>query len=78
LKSGCGTSVRSIGSDSIRELDLICDKAEFGSRRHHSRHPFDLQRGDATMGSIDLQPVIPGTTLFDSTQARKGYALNKM
>jgi protocatechuate 4,5-dioxygenase alpha chain len=30
------------------------------------------------MGSIDLQPVIPGTTLFDSTQARKGYALNKM
>jgi len=23
-------------------------------------------------------PDIPGTTLFDSTQARKGYALNKM
>ena len=30
------------------------------------------------MGAIDPQPVIPGTTLFDSTQARKGYALNKM
>lgn len=24
------------------------------------------------------QPAIPGTTLFDGTQARKGYALNKM
>lgn len=23
-------------------------------------------------------PAIPGTTLFDGTQARKGYALNKM
>ncbi len=31
---------------------------------------------------MTLQPArqrdIPGTTLFDSTQARKGYALNKM
>ncbi len=24
------------------------------------------------------RPAIPGTTLFDGTQARKGYALNKM
>jgi protocatechuate 4,5-dioxygenase alpha chain len=24
------------------------------------------------------RPVIPGTTLFDGAQARKGYALNKM
>lgn len=24
------------------------------------------------------KPAIPGTTLFDGTQARKGYALNKM
>lgn len=24
------------------------------------------------------KPEIPGTTLFDGTQARKGYALNKM
>lgn len=24
------------------------------------------------------QPAIPGTTLFDGEQARKGYALNKM
>ncbi len=24
------------------------------------------------------QPAIPGTTLFDGDQARKGYALNKM
>jgi len=25
-----------------------------------------------------VKPGIPGTTLFDGTQARKGYALNKM
>ena len=24
------------------------------------------------------KPAIPGTTLFDGAQARKGYALNKM
>ena len=26
----------------------------------------------------DPKPQIPGTTVFDSAQARKGYALNKM
>jgi protocatechuate 4,5-dioxygenase alpha chain len=26
----------------------------------------------------DIEPGIPGTTLFDGAQARKGYALNKM
>ena len=26
----------------------------------------------------DAAPAIPGTTLFDGDQARKGYALNKM
>lgn len=26
----------------------------------------------------DSKPAIPGTTLFDGSQARKGYALNKM
>jgi protocatechuate 4,5-dioxygenase alpha chain len=31
-------------------------------------------QGDTTMGHAE----IPGTTLFDGTQARKGYALNKM
>ena len=25
-----------------------------------------------------MRPPIPGTTLFDGTQARKGYALNRM
>jgi len=27
---------------------------------------------------VSNPPPIPGTTLFDGTQARKGYALNKM
>ncbi|HEX8013324.1 MAG TPA: protocatechuate 4,5-dioxygenase subunit alpha [Casimicrobiaceae bacterium] len=31
------------------------------------------------MGSTTAtKPQIPGTTIFDGTQARKGYALNKM
>ncbi len=30
------------------------------------------------MTSIVRPPEIPGTTLFDGLQARKGYALNKM
>ncbi len=30
------------------------------------------------MTSIPPRPAIPGTTLFDDLQARKGYALNKM
>jgi protocatechuate 4,5-dioxygenase, alpha chain len=29
-------------------------------------------------GSGRLEAAIPGTTLFDGAQARKGYALNKM
>ena len=27
---------------------------------------------------MDRYPPIPGTTLFDGRQARKGYALNRM
>ena len=30
------------------------------------------------MHAPDARPPIPGTTIFDSTQAIKGYALNKM
>ena len=30
------------------------------------------------MSAANLRPAIPGTTLFDGAQARKGYALNKM
>ena len=30
------------------------------------------------MTTAAREPDIPGTTLFDGTQARKGYALNKM
>jgi protocatechuate 4,5-dioxygenase alpha chain len=30
------------------------------------------------MNMPTLRPDIPGTTLFDGAQARKGYALNKM
>ena len=35
------------------------------------------ERGRA-MSSSRLNPVIPGTTLFDGAQAMKGYGLNKM
>jgi protocatechuate 4,5-dioxygenase, alpha chain len=30
------------------------------------------------MNAMKRRPQIPGTTLFDGAQARKGYALNKM
>jgi protocatechuate 4,5-dioxygenase alpha chain len=30
------------------------------------------------MGTMASDRKIPGTTIFDGTQARKGYALNKM
>ena len=30
------------------------------------------------MTTATLEPDIPGTTLFDGTMARRGYALNKM
>ena len=30
------------------------------------------------MATAALEPDIPGTTLFDGTMARRGYALNKM
>ncbi|MBI5258650.1 MAG: protocatechuate 4,5-dioxygenase subunit alpha [Burkholderiales bacterium] len=30
------------------------------------------------MGASAVKPSIPGTTIFDGEQARKGYALNKM
>jgi protocatechuate 4,5-dioxygenase alpha chain len=30
------------------------------------------------MSAAKSRPAIPGTTLFDGAQARKGYALNKM
>ena len=30
------------------------------------------------MSQTPENPEIPGTTLFDAAQARKGYALNKM
>jgi len=35
-------------------------------------------RGGITMTAAAREPDIPGTTLFDGTMARKGYALNKM
>ena len=30
------------------------------------------------MNAMKIRPQIPGTTLFDGAQARKGYALNRM
>lgn len=34
--------------------------------------------GGAMVGTTAKEPSIPGTTIFDGEQARKGYALNKM
>jgi protocatechuate 4,5-dioxygenase, alpha chain len=34
--------------------------------------------GDKPMTTPQSQPPIPGTSIFDSAAARKGYALNKM
>jgi protocatechuate 4,5-dioxygenase alpha chain len=37
-----------------------------------------LNRGSLSGEEITMSASIPGTTLFDGAQARKGYALNKM
>jgi protocatechuate 4,5-dioxygenase alpha chain len=36
------------------------------------------RRGDGQMATVKRKREIPGTTIFDADQARKGYALNKM
>src|SRR3954462_15818694 len=34
--------------------------------------------GEAIMSTTSARQPVPGTTIFDGEQARKGYALNKM
>jgi protocatechuate 4,5-dioxygenase alpha chain len=37
-----------------------------------------IHRKETNVSQVDPRQPVPGTTIFDGVQARKGYALNKM